>query len=52
MNNNIAKEFNLISLIKFSFPKLDGYLCQKNLLKSGSLTEFEDLFSDRLVKQS
>ena len=39
-------------LIKFSFPKLDGYLCQKNLLKSGSLTEFEDLFSDRLVKQS
>lgn len=39
-------------LIKFRFPKLDGYLCQKDLLKSGSLTEFEDLFSDRLVKQS
>lgn len=39
-------------VIKFYFPNKDGYFfCEKDLIAEGSIKEFEDLFSDKLVKK-
>ena len=38
--------------INFYLPKSMYFLCQKNLVKSGSIEEFESLFKDKIVRKS
>ena len=35
----------------FSFPKSCFFVCQKNLIKEGTIEEFEEFFKDKLVKK-
>lgn len=37
--------------IKFKFPKIEGVLCQKNLIKQGAFEEFKKIFDGKLIKK-
>ena len=38
--------------LKLRFPKIDGFLCQKNLITEGTIEEFEEIFKDKLVRKT
>ena len=38
-------------ILKLSFPKLSGFLCQKNLLKEGTIQEFEKIFEGKIIRK-
>ena len=48
----MVKDFGEYYEICFPFGKIsEKYICQKNLLKKGSIQEFETLFSGKIVRQ-
>lgn len=38
--------------LKLKFPKIDGFLCQKDLITDGTIEEFEAIFKDKLVRKT
>ena len=38
--------------IKLKFPKIDGFLCQKDLLVDGTIEEFEELLQGKIVRKT
>lgn len=38
--------------LKFKFPKIDGFLCQKDLLVEGTIEEFEELFAGKIRRKN
>lgn len=41
-----------IYYLKLSFPKVDGFICQKNLLTLGTIEDFERIFEDKIVRKA
>ena len=37
--------------IKLKFPKIDGFLCQKDLLEEGTNEEFEEVFQRKMIRK-
>ena len=37
--------------IKLKLPKIDGFLCQKDLLVEGTIEEFEEVFQSKIVRK-
>lgn len=38
-------------IVKLHFPKVDGFLIQKDLIKNGTIEEFETLFADKIIRK-
>lgn len=38
-------------IIKLNFVKIDGFICQKNLIAKGSIKEFEKQFKNKIVRK-
>lgn len=38
--------------IRLKFPKIDGFLCQKDLLVEGTIEEFEELFQGKIIRKT
>ena len=61
-NEYVERPLDKVKIIKdegefyyflFKFPlKLEGFLCQKSLIKGGTIEEFEELFKDKIIKRN
>ena len=56
----IQKSFNCLRCVidygkwyylKFKFPKLDGFVCQKEAIAQGNTEEFEKIFAGKIVRK-
>ena len=44
-------DYGDLYLIKFYFPRVSGYVCEKSLIKQGSIEEFEKIFEGKIERK-
>ena len=51
MVSEVVKVIDWGNFYEFRFsPRLRGVVCQKDLISSGTLTDFEDMFHDKIIR--